>query len=308
MIARWRVRGWWRIARRWLAGWWVLLALAGVLVPVGVAGAGWCFSSVRRGSRLPCPARSTGPARRRRTPLRTLVPRPLRGGVLAQTRAARVPSRQLARSLRAGPGRRPPRRTTAWSFHGRRRRWCSCRYVGRSAWMEDLPMPGNAPPPAVGAFPYVPWFASGVVVRGLDLERLKQPSRRSCRYVGRSAWMEDLPMPGNAPPPAVGAFPYAPWFASGVVVPGSDLERLNQPSRGSCRYAWRCAQMGDLPMPGNAPPPAVGAFPYAPWFASGVVVRGSNLERLKQPSPEFSPLRSAECADGKAALPENTRL
>jgi hypothetical protein len=135
-------------------------------------------------------------------------------------------------------------------------------------------------------------------------------SRRGgfCRYVGRCAWMEDLPMPGNAPPPAVGAFPYVPWFASGVVVRGSDLERLRQPSRGSCRYAWWCAQMGDLPMPGNAPPPAVGAFPYVPWCASGVVVRGSNLERLKQPSPEFSQLRSTECADGKAALPANARL
>jgi hypothetical protein len=38
----------------------------------------FCWA-VRRGSRLPGPARSTGPAPGRRTPLRTLVPRPLRG-------------------------------------------------------------------------------------------------------------------------------------------------------------------------------------------------------------------------------------
>jgi hypothetical protein len=72
-----------------------------VLGPFGEGGA--CRGRPGRSVRRPA----------RRTPRRTLVRRPLRGGVLEETRAARLPSRQLARPLQAGRGRRLPRQTPA---------------------------------------------------------------------------------------------------------------------------------------------------------------------------------------------------
>jgi hypothetical protein len=66
--------------------------------------------------------------------------------VLVQTCAARVPSRQLARSLRAVPGRRLPRRTLASHLHGCCDRRGSCRYAAQPVVVEELHAPAEARP------------------------------------------------------------------------------------------------------------------------------------------------------------------